>query len=66
MKQNRHIFAERVPVIAFSKGTHGNWKTLVDTGAQISRRGLDRNLAEVSALSAGKRLAFKGTLIRSC
>lgn len=25
----------RVPVIVFSKGTHGNWEVLVDTGAQI-------------------------------
>jgi uroporphyrinogen decarboxylase len=25
----------QVPVIVFSKGTHGNWKTLADTGAQI-------------------------------
>jgi uroporphyrinogen decarboxylase len=36
-----------VPVIVFSKGTHGNWNTLADTGAQIL--GVDWNvrLAEV-------------------
>ena len=39
----------RVPVIVFSKGTHGNWNTLADTGAQIV--GVDWNvrLAEVRA-----------------
>ncbi len=40
----------RVPVIVFSKGTHGNWAELKDTGAQIL--GVDWNvrLAEVRGL----------------
>ena len=39
----------QVPVIVFSKGTHGNWDDLVDTGAQVL--GVDWNvrLAEVRA-----------------
>jgi uroporphyrinogen decarboxylase len=39
----------RVPVIVFSKGTHGNWDELVDTGAQVL--GVDWNvrLADVRA-----------------
>ena len=39
----------QVPVIVFSKGTHGNWDDLVDTGAQIL--GVDWNirLADVRA-----------------
>ena len=39
----------QVPVIVFSKGTHGNWNELVDTGAQVL--GVDWNvrLADVSA-----------------
>ena len=32
----------RVPVIVFSKGTHGNWDNLVDTGAQVL--GVDWNV----------------------
>ena len=39
----------RVPVIVFSKGAHGNWDNLVDTGAQVL--GVDWNvrLADVRA-----------------
>jgi uroporphyrinogen decarboxylase len=39
----------QVPVIVFSKGTHGNWDELVDTGAQVL--GVDWNvrLADVRA-----------------
>lgn len=39
----------QVPVIVFSKGTHGNWDDLVDTGAQVL--GVDWNvrLADVRA-----------------
>jgi uroporphyrinogen decarboxylase len=33
----------RVPVIVFAKGTHGNWDTLVKTGAQIL--GVDWNVS---------------------
>jgi uroporphyrinogen decarboxylase len=32
----------QVPVIVFSKGTHGNWEELVDTGAQVL--GVDWNI----------------------
>lgn len=39
----------RVPVIVFSKGTHGNWNTLVDTGAQILGVDWTVNLAGVRA-----------------
>src|SRR6266403_3805425 len=43
----------RVPVIVFSKGTHGNWDELVQTGAQIL--GVDWNvrLADVAASLPG-------------
>ena len=39
----------QVPVIVFSKGTHGNWDDLVDTGAQVL--GVDWNVrvADVAA-----------------
>jgi uroporphyrinogen decarboxylase len=47
MKQIISSLKRQVPVIAFSKGTHGNWDDLVGTGAQIL--GVDWNvrLAEV-------------------
>src|SRR5208283_30197 len=47
MKQIIASLSGRVPVIVFSKGTHGNWNDLVDTGAQVL--GVDWNvrLAEV-------------------
>lgn len=47
MKRIITSLQERVPVIVFSKGTHGNWKTLVDTGAQILGVDWTLNLAEV-------------------
>lgn len=47
MKQIVTSLQNRVPVIVFSKGTHGNWKTLVDTGAQILGVDWTVNLAEV-------------------
>jgi len=49
MKQIVASLSGRVPAIVFSKGTHGNWNDLVDTGAQVL--GVDWNvrLAEVGA-----------------
>jgi len=38
-----------VPVIVFSKGTHGNWNDLVDTGAQIVGVDWTVRLSEVRA-----------------
>jgi uroporphyrinogen decarboxylase len=39
----------RVPAIVFSKGTHGNWNELVDTGAQILGIDWTVRLSEVRA-----------------
>ena len=49
MKQIVTALQGRVPVIVFSKGTHGNWDDLVNTGAQVL--GVDWNvrLADVGA-----------------
>ena len=49
MKQIVTSLKGQVPVIVFSKGTHGNWDELVATGAQVL--GVDWNvrLAEVGA-----------------
>jgi uroporphyrinogen decarboxylase len=49
MKQIVASLKGRAPVIVFSKGTHGNWDDLVDTGAQVL--GVDWNvrLADVRA-----------------
>jgi uroporphyrinogen decarboxylase len=47
MKQIITSLQNRAPVIVFSKGTHGNWKTLVDTGAQILGVDWTIKLAEV-------------------
>jgi uroporphyrinogen decarboxylase len=49
MKQIIASLQNRVPVIVFSKGTHGNWQTLVDTGAQILGVDWTVNLAETRA-----------------
>jgi uroporphyrinogen decarboxylase len=49
MKQIITSLQNRVPVIVFSKGTHGNWNTLVDTGAQILGVDWTVNLAETRA-----------------
>lgn len=49
MKQIVTSLQNRVPVIAFSKGMHGSWKTLVDTGAQILGVDWTINLTEVAA-----------------
>jgi uroporphyrinogen decarboxylase len=49
MKQIVASLQSRAPVIVFSKGTHGNWDTLVHTGAQILGVDWTVNLAETSA-----------------
>src|SRR6266478_5323854 len=49
MKQIIASLQNRVPVIVFSKSTHGNWNTLVDTGAQILGVDWTVNLAETRA-----------------
>jgi uroporphyrinogen decarboxylase len=51
----------QVPVIVFSKGTHGNWDDLVDTGAQVL--GVDWNirLADVRA-RLPERVGVQGNL----
>jgi uroporphyrinogen decarboxylase len=49
MKQIVTTLSNRVPVIVFSKGTHGNWKTLVETGAQILGVDWTVNLADIRA-----------------
>ncbi len=49
MKQIITSLQNRVPVIVFSKGTHGNWNSLVDTGAQILGVDWTINLAETRA-----------------
>ena len=51
----------QVPVIVFSKGTHGNWDDLVETGAQVL--GVDWNvrLAEVRA-RLPERVGVQGNL----
>jgi uroporphyrinogen decarboxylase len=49
MKQIVTSLQNRVPVIVFSKGTHGNWNSLVDTGAQILGVDWTVNLAEIRA-----------------
>ena len=40
---------QRVPVIVFSKGTHGNWDDLVATGAQVLGVDWNLRLADVGA-----------------
>jgi len=54
MKQIIQELKSRVPVIVFSKGTHGSWDALVDTGAQILGVDCNVRLADVRArLPAG-------------
>lgn len=52
---------KRVPVIVFSKGTHGNWKTLVESGAQVIGVDWTVNLAEVAA-RLPKEVGVQGNL----
>jgi uroporphyrinogen decarboxylase len=51
----------RVPVIVFSKGTHGNWDDLVDTGAQVL--GVDWNVRLADARARlPERVGVQGNL----
>ena len=61
MKEIISCLEGKAPVIVFSKGTHGNWAELVDTGAQVL--GLDSNvsLAKVR-LGLPKTIAVQGNL----
>jgi uroporphyrinogen decarboxylase len=49
----------RAPVIVFSKGTHGNWQELVDTGADVI--GVDYNIRLLEA-SMTTNLPVQGNL----
>ncbi|HSU52533.1 MAG TPA: uroporphyrinogen decarboxylase [Candidatus Dormibacteraeota bacterium] len=61
MKQIVTALGSKVPVIVFSKGTHGCWDSLIDTGAQIL--GVDWNvrLSDVAS-TLPKRVAVQGNL----
>jgi len=61
LKQIVTALKGQVPVIVFSKGTHGNWDDLVDTGAQVL--GVDWNvrLADVRA-RLPERVGVQGNL----
>jgi uroporphyrinogen decarboxylase len=61
MKQIIGSLKGKAPVIVFSKGTHGNWGELVNTGASVL--GVDWNvrLAEVAA-GLPARVAVQGNL----
>ena len=61
MKQIVASLKGQVPVVVFSKGTHGNWDELVDTGAQVL--GVDWNirLAQVAA-ALPPRVGVQGNL----
>jgi len=50
-----------VPVIVFAKDVHGNWDTLVDTGADVLGVDCHVRLAEVRARLPG-RMAIQGNL----
>jgi uroporphyrinogen decarboxylase len=49
IKQIISALKERVPVIVFAKGAHGNWDDLVATGAQVLGVDWNLRLAEVGA-----------------
>jgi uroporphyrinogen decarboxylase len=61
MKQIITSLKRQVPVIVFSKGTHGNWDTLAASGAQVL--GVDWNvrLCEVRA-ALPPRIGVQGNL----
>ncbi len=61
MKQIITSLNRQVPVIVFSKGTHGNWDELVGTGAQVLGADCNVRLAQVrERLPAG--VAVQGNL----
>lgn len=49
------------PVIVFSKGTHGNWGDLIDTGASVLGVDMGVRLSEVAA-KLPKHIAVQGNL----
>ncbi len=51
----------RVPVIVFSRGAHGNWPDLVDTGAAVLGIDWNINLAKLSR-ALPKHVAVQGNL----
>lgn len=51
----------RVPVIVFSKGTHGNWDDLVQTGAQVLGMDWNVSLAQAARLLPAE-VAVQGNL----
>jgi len=61
MKQIIGSLKGRAPVIVFSKGAHGNWDALVDTGAQVVGLDWTVGLAEVGA-QLPSRVAVQGNL----
>ena len=61
MKQIIGSLKGRVPVIVFSKGTHGNWDELVATGARVLGLDWTVRLAEVGA-QLPSRVAVQGNL----
>lgn len=52
---------QRVPVIVFSRGTHGAWQDLVNTGAQVLGVDWNCSLAEVAG-QLPERVAVQGNL----
>ena len=54
MRQIITALGDQVPVILFSKGTHGRWASLVATGANILSLDWTQPLAEVHALLPDK------------
>jgi uroporphyrinogen decarboxylase len=51
----------RVPIIVFSKGAHGSWHSLVETGATVLGVDWNANLAEVRA-RVPEKIALQGNL----
>jgi uroporphyrinogen decarboxylase len=47
MRQIISSLKAQVPVIVFSKGTHGNWQTLAETGAQVLGVDWNTRLSEI-------------------
>ncbi len=61
IKQIVASLKKQVPVIVFSKGTHGNWDELVNTGAQVLGVDWNPRLAEVGA-RLPRKIGVQGNL----
>jgi uroporphyrinogen decarboxylase len=61
MKQIVGALGQRVPVIVFSRGTHGSWEELVGTGANVVGVDWSVSLAKVAA-QLPSRVAVQGNL----